>query len=72
MVDPGTENNYFKNVHLIAQLHDIPGPIHVDTTNTFYNTQTVESSHPGINMRLRSGRACLGIIMQSWPDFEDF
>ena len=72
MVDPGTENNHFKNLHLIAQLHEIPGPIHVDTTNPFYNTQTVESSHPGIKMILRSGRGLPRHNLQSWLDFEDF
>ena len=56
MVDPGTENNNFKNMELIAQLHEITGPIHVNRENTFLNSLTVESSHSGIKMRLRQGR----------------
>ena len=56
MVDPGTENNHFKNIDLIRALHDIPGPIHINSDNPFENTQTVESSHSGIKMRLRLGR----------------
>ena len=56
MVDPGTENNHFKNLELITQLHEIPGPIHVNTDDSFRNTQTVESTHSGIKMRLRLGR----------------
>ena len=56
MVDPGTENNHFKNIDLITQLHEIPGPIHINFDNPFHNTQTVESSHSGIKMRLRIGR----------------
>ena len=72
MVDPGTENNHFKNLDLIAQLHEIPGPIHVDMTNPFFNTQTVESSHSGIKMRLRAGRGLPRHNLQSWLDFEDF
>ena len=52
MVDPGTENNHFKNLEPMVQLREIPGPIHVDTTNPFCNTQTAESSHSGIKMRL--------------------
>ena len=56
MVDPGTENNHFKNMELISQLHEIIGPIHVNRENTFLNTQTVESSQSGIKMRLRLGR----------------
>ena len=30
MVDPGTENNHFKNIELIRQLHEIPGPVHIN------------------------------------------
>ena len=56
MVDPGTKNNHFKNIDLITQLHEIPGPIHINLDNPFQNTQTVESSHSGIKMRLRIGR----------------
>ena len=56
MVDPGTENNHFKNIELIRSLHEIPGPIHINSDNPFENTQTVESSHSGIKMRLRLGR----------------
>ena len=56
MVDPGTENNHFKNIDLIRQLHAIPGTIHINLNNPFENTQTVESSHSGIKMKLRLGR----------------
>ena len=56
MVDPGTENNHFKNIELIRILHEIPGPIHINYDNPTQNTQTVESSHSGIKMRLRLGR----------------
>ena len=56
MVDPGTENNHFKNIDLITQLHEIPGPIHINLDNRFQNTQTVESSHSGIKIQLRVGR----------------
>ena len=56
MVDPGTENNHFKSMDFIRALHEIEGPIHVCSENTFLNTQTVESSHSGIKMRLRCGR----------------
>ena len=72
MVDPGTENNHFKNLELIRELHEIPGPIHVDTDNAFLNTQTVESSHSGIKMRLRLGRGLPRHNLQGWLDFEDF
>ena len=65
MVDPGTENNHFKNLDLIAHLHEIPGPIHVDTQNSFFNTQTVESSHSGLKMKLRIGRGLRRHHLQS-------
>ena len=72
MVDPGMENNHFKNIDLIQQLHEIPGPIHVNIDNPFENTQTVESSHSGLKMRLRSGRGINRHHLQPWLDFEDF
>ena len=72
MVDPGTENNHFKNLELITELHEIPGPIHVDTDDAFRNTQTVESSHSGVKMRLRLGRGLPRHNLQGWLDFEDF
>ena len=71
-VDPGTENNHFKNLDLIKALHEIPGPIHVDRNEPFKNTQKVESSHSGIKMRLRAGRGLYRHNLQSWMDFEDF
>ena len=55
-VDSGTENTYFDNLQAIITLHKIPGPIHVDKTSVRNNTQTVESSHSGVKMRLRLGR----------------
>ena len=72
MVDPGTENNHFKNIDLIRGLHEIPGPIHVNLEEPFKNTQTVESSHSGIKMRLRLGRGLHRHHLQAWLDFEDF
>ena len=72
MVDPGTENNHFKNIDLITQLHEIPGPIHINLDNPFQNTQTVESSHSGIKMRLRIGRGLRRHHLQPQLDFEDF
>ena len=72
MVDPGTENNHFKNIDLITQLHEIPGPIHINFDNPFQNTQTVESSHSGIKMRLRIGRGLRRHHLQPQLDFEDF
>ena len=64
-VDPGTENNHFKNLDLITALHQIPGPIHFNRENPFENTQTVESSHSGIKMRLRLGRGLRRHHLQS-------
>ena len=72
MVDPGTENNHFKNIDLIRQLHEIAGPIHVNLKHPFENTQTVEASHSGIKMRLRLGRGLPRHHLQAWLDFEDF
>ena len=60
MVDPGTENNHFKNMELISQLHEIIGPIHVNRENTFLITQTVESRQSGIKMRLRRCKHIVG------------
>ena len=66
MVDPGTENNHFKNIDLIRELHEIKGPIHVNFDNPFENTQTVERSHSGIKMRLRLGRGLHRHHLQPW------
>ena len=70
--DPGTENNHFKNLDLITSLHSIPGHIHVYSENPFENTQTVETSHSGVKMRLRLGRGLHRHHLQAWLDFEDF
>ena len=71
-VDSGTENEYFRSLTSIVKLHDIPGPIHVDRNSPNYHTQTVESSHSGIKMRLRLGRGLHRHNLQAVLDFEDF
>ena len=71
-VDPGTENTYFKNLQAIIDLHEIPGPIHVDPHDPNKHTQTVERSHSTVKMRLRLGRGLHRHNLQAVLDFEDF
>ena len=71
-VDPGTENTYFKNLNAIVDLHEIPGPIHVDPHDPRKHTQTVERSHSTVKMRLRLGRGLHRHNLQAVLDFEDF
>ena len=70
--DPGTENTFFANLDSIIELHQIPGPIHVDAHNPERNTQSVKRSHCGIKMRLRLGRGLHRHNLQAVLDFEDF
>ena len=72
MCDPGKENEHFKSLSKIADVYEIPGPIHVDLGNRFRNTQTVEGSHAAPKMRLRLGRGLRRHNLQSVMDFEDF
>ena len=71
-VDPGTENSYFSTLDSIIQLHQIPGPIHIDPNDPRKNTQTVETSHSGVKMRLRLGRGLHRHNLQAVLDLEDF
>lgn len=71
-VDPGTENTYFRNLKAIVDLHEIPGPIHVDPQDPRKHTQTVERSHSTVKMRLRLGRGLHRHNLQAVLDFEDF
>ena len=71
-VDVGTENTHFDNLPAIVSLSKIPRPIHVDDKDNFRNTQTVESSHSGVKMRLRLGRGLHRHNLQPVMDFEDF
>ena len=71
-VDPGTENTYFDTLPAVTILHKIPGPIHVDRDDPDKNTQSVERSHSGVKMRLRSGRGVFRHNLQSIMDLEDF
>ena len=71
-VDSGTENEYFRSLNNIVTLHDIPGPIHYNRNSPTYHTQTVETSHSGIKMRLRLGRGLHRHNLQAVLDFEDF
>ena len=71
-VDPGTENSFFKNIDAIVDLHEIPGPIHVDPNDPSKHTQTVERSHSTVKMRLRLGRGLHRHNLQAVLDFEDF
>ena len=71
-VDPGTENNFFKNLNAVVELHEIPGPIHVDPNDPTKHTQTVERSHSTVKMRLRLGRGLHRHNLQAVLDFEDF
>ena len=71
-VDPGTENSFFKNLDAIVDLHEIPGPIHVDPNDSSKHTQTVERSHSTVKMRLRLGRGLHRHNLQAVMDFEDF
>ena len=70
--DPGTENVFFSNLDAIIQLHQIPGPIHVDKDDPRKHTQSVERSHCSIKMRLRIGRGLHRHNLQAVMDFEDF
>ena len=72
MCDPGKENEHFKSLSAISNVYEIPGPIHVDLSNRFRNTQTVEGSHATPKMRLRLGRGLRRHNLQSVMDFEDF
>ena len=72
MCDPGKENEHFKSISAISDVYEIPGPIHVDLSNRFRNTQTVEGSHATPKMRLRLGRGLRRHNLQSVMDFEDF
>ena len=71
-VDPGKENTYFKNLNAIVDLHEIPGPIHVDPHDRRKHTQSVERSHSTVKMRLRLGRGLHRHNLQAVLDFEDF
>ena len=71
-VDPGTENTFFKNLDAIVDLHEIPGPIHVDPNDPSKHTQTVERSHSTVKMRLRLGRGLHRHNLLAVLDFEDF
>lgn len=71
-VDPGLENTFFKNLSTIVDLHEIPGPIHVDPHDPTKHTQTVERSHSTVKMRLRLGRGLHRHNLQAVLDFEDF
>ena len=71
-VDQGTENTHFKNLHNVSEVHEIPGPIHVDKHNPANHTQTVEASHSGVKMRLRAGRGLPRHNLQPVMDLEDF
>lgn len=55
-VDDGTGNTHFSNLSKVKQVRKIPVPIHVDKKDPTKHTQTVESSHSGVKMRLRLGR----------------
>ena len=70
--DPGKENMYFKNLNAIVDLHEIPGPIHVDPHDPSKHTQSVERSHSTVKMRLRLGRGLHRHNLQAVLDFEDF
>ena len=72
MCDPGKENQHFKTLSSVAEVYEIPGPIHVDLNNRFKNTQTVEGSHAEPKMRLRLGRGLRRHNLQAVMDFEDF
>ena len=72
MCDPGKENQHFKTLSSVAEVYEIPGPIHVDLGNRFKNTQTVEGSHAEPKMRLRLGRGLRRHNLQAVMDFEDF
>ena len=71
-VDPGKENTYFKTLGAIIDLHEIPGPIHVDPHDRRKHTQSVERSHSTVKMRLRLGRGLHRHNLQAVLDFEDF
>ena len=71
-VDPGKENTYFKTLDAIIDLHEIPGPIHVDPHDRRKHTQSVERSHSTVKMRLRLGRGLHRHNLQAVLDFEDF
>ena len=72
MCDPGKENEHFKSLAAISTVYEIPGPIHVDLSHRYRNTQTVEGSHATVKMRLRLGRGIRRHNLQSVLDFEDF
>ena len=72
MCDPGKENQHFKTLSSIANVYEIPGPIHVDLGNRYKNTQTVEGSHAEPKMRLRLGRGLRRHNLQTVMDLEDF
>ena len=71
-VDPGIENVYFDNLPAVITLHEIPGPIHVDPAQPRLNTQTVETSHSGVKMRLCLGHGVYRHHLQAIMDYEDF
>ena len=71
-VDPGKENTYFKTLDAIIDLHEIPGPIHVDPHDPRKHTQSVKRSHSTVKMRLRLGRGLHRHNLQAVLDFEDF
>ena len=71
-VDDGNENTHFSDVPEVTRLSKIPGPIHVDKDDPTKHTQTVESSHSGVKMRLRSGRGLHRHNLQPVIDLEDF
>ena len=50
----------------------VPGPIHVDPTEPWTHTQTVEGSYSGLKMRLRLGRGLPRHNLQPVMDMEDF
>ena len=71
-VDCGTENAHFKTLSTVTSISEIPGPIHIDREDPTKNTQSVESSHSGVKMRLRSGRGLARHNLQAVMDLEDF
>ena len=71
-VNAGKENTYFKTLDAIIDLHEIPGPIHVDPHDRRKHAQSVKRSHSTVKMRLRLGRGLHRHNLQAVLDFEDF
>ena len=68
-VEPCLENSYFSNLDTVILLHQIPGPIHIDRNDPRKNTQTVETSHSGVKMRIRLERGLHRHNLQAVLDF---